>query len=250
MGADIVWRAFDDAEVEQMWRSYPLGELISLVEGDKLFQMKDRGILPEESEHRKEYGLQADILEGHLKTIGKEANLSRTADWNVRNGLADHITQTDLLDLDRAFIIYFTYADYDGDYASVAGATTAVYKAQGLPFDEEHLLEETMKPRWLAMMKNADRVLIAEGLADYSRKLYPGRRRDRAAKAEFDDAAEVLQECFSWVDTVFRLAHEHGLETYVEANLGDYERFCGVGPTNVVTRFRKRFDNTRFSTYA
>jgi len=110
MGVDISWQAFDDGEVERMWSEYPLGELISLVEDDKLFWQRRKDFVHEETlSKRKKRAWQAKQLLPKLKRISRAANISANLVWNVENGLADHFPQLDLLELDSQLISYFTY---------------------------------------------------------------------------------------------------------------------------------------------
>lgn len=246
MGVDIFWRAFDDEEVERMWSEYPLGELISLVEGDKLFRQKDKGFLPEETVYRQEESLQAKILSRQLKEVITNADLDNTIEWNVKNGLADHVSQADILDLDHGFIVYFTYADFGARYEAISDATSAVYKTQGMNFDENSLLEESMTSQWLSIMRGIDVKTLSDGFLQEFRRKHPSLFFKKAYMDEHRQAAKWIHEDLQYIIKVFDIADEYSLQVYSEVDHGNYEYARGVGKYNLVARFQKRFLGVSF----
>ncbi|MFH1421796.1 MAG: hypothetical protein ABIH42_03665, partial [Planctomycetota bacterium] len=157
MGVDISWQAFDNVEVERIWNEIPLGELISLLEEDKLFRQRKKDILPEEilnKQHRNIWSYK--YAEEILKSIATAGHKDKSLFWIISNYLPETISQKSLLRLDDNFIQYFTYADCGGKLWTYCFATQAMYKTRGLQFDENILLQESINEQWSTIMRKID----------------------------------------------------------------------------------------------
>lgn len=250
MGVDISWQAFDDEEVELMWSEYPLGELISLAEGDKLFQQRHKSFVPEKTlNERKKHKWVAKGLLLSLNEISKVADDNGSLFWNVKNGLVDHVSQSDLLELDQELINYFTYLEAGNRFSVYADATTAMYEAKGMEFHEDDLLFESMTPKWLSVMRETQ----ADILTDWMARNHLGKKSVRfppiTEMKEIKELAELTLQDINELVGLFDFAEKHGLPVYVSVGELSYELGSGIGEQNLVFRFQKRFCGYAFPSH-
>lgn len=247
MGVDISWQAFDDEEVERMWNEYPLGELISLLEDDKLFWQRRKDFVPEETlRGRKKRKWEVIELLPHLQEIAKVADNNENLQWNVENRLADYFSQSDLLELDYQLISYFTYLEVGNRFSVYSEATMAVYEAQGLEFHEDDLIYASMTPQWLSIVRETDKEILINWMAKHHLNNPVVQFPTITDMKEIRENAEYTIKDIHEIVGFFDYANKNNLSVFAMVGEMGHECGYGTGKYNLVNRFEKRFVQTKF----